>query len=211
MIKKSSVKEKILLKLKRGNRLTIVQLMEGFHITDIALRRHIHTLEREGLIQSFQEKQTMGRPHHVYQLTDKGGELFPNQYQQFSVDLLKEVEEIQGIDFVYQLLASRTDKSIDEYKKLLEDVPDYNGKIKKLVQIQEDKGYMTELQENADGSYTLKQFNCPISNVAREYKGICGQELNLFEELLEDSSIAATSCIVSGENCCSFLIGEKKK
>ncbi|WP_226035913.1 helix-turn-helix transcriptional regulator [Aquibacillus saliphilus] len=211
MIKKSSVKEKILLQLKQKNKLSIVQLMENFQITDIALRRHIHKLEQDGYINSFQEKQTVGRPYHIYQLTPKGEDIFPSHYQQFSVDLLKELEELKGKDFVYQLLASRAEKTTSEYKSKIANEEDYLNRIEKLVQVQEEKGYMTDLQTNTDGSYTLKQFNCPISSVAHEYKGICEQEVDLFTELLKDSKVVASTCIVNGANCCSFLIEDNRK
>ncbi|MDL4839952.1 helix-turn-helix transcriptional regulator [Aquibacillus rhizosphaerae] len=206
MAGKNSVKDIVLLRLKKEKQMTIAQLGEYFNISDIALRRHIHTLEREGFIKSIVEKQTLGRPYYLYALTEKGHAIFPSHYQQFSEDLLLEIEDLKGKPFVYELLANRSDKEKLNYKSALSNSRNFDEKIKKLVDIQEEKGYMTELRENEDGSFELRQFNCPILRIAYRYKEVCNQEVDLFSDILDsECKVSATSCIVNGSNCCSFI------
>ena len=44
-----------------------MELANELEITEMAVRRHIQTLERDKLIRSDVKKQTMGRPSKVYQ------------------------------------------------------------------------------------------------------------------------------------------------
>jgi DeoR family transcriptional regulator, suf operon transcriptional repressor len=203
---KQSVKDGILLKLKKEKRLTVAELIEGFNISDVALRRHINVLEKDGLIKSFVVKQALGRPYYQYELTNKGQGIFPSQYQKFSEEILTQLEDIKGKAFVYELLNSRTEKEITQYKNAIEPLDNFKEKVEKLVEIQEDKGYLTELEEKEDGSFVLKQFNCPIYSIASNYSGVCGQEEEMFQMVLKESKVSATSCITKGANCCSFLI-----
>ncbi|WP_186576362.1 helix-turn-helix transcriptional regulator [Aquibacillus kalidii] len=205
-----SIKDSILLMIKKEKKMTIAELLEGFSITDIALRRHIHNLERDGFIKSTIVKQALGRPYYIYELTEKGEEVFPSAYQGFSIDILSELEVIKGKEFVYELLKLRMDKEQEVYFKALADIEDFDQKIQKIVEIQEKKGYLTELQKMDDGSYLLQQFNCPLYSVANHYSGLCGQEESLLREVLDDSKVKATSCITEGAKCCTFKIEQNQ-
>ena len=66
-----------------------MDLAKELEITEMAVRRHIQTLERDKLIRSDVKKQTMGRPSKVYQLAECGENLFPKRYKEFSLEILK--------------------------------------------------------------------------------------------------------------------------
>ena len=65
-----TTKEQILALLKQHGNLTIMDLANELEITEMAVRRHIQTLERDKLIRSDVKKQTMGRPSKVYKLAE---------------------------------------------------------------------------------------------------------------------------------------------
>lgn len=209
MTNKSSVKEKILYKLKKEKKLTISQLLEGFNITDIALRRHIHQLERDGLVTSSVEKQELGRPFYVYELTEKGDGLFPSHYQQLSEDLLQQIKELNGEDFIYQLFRSRAEKDKQEYQLHLEGLASFEDRVNALANAQTNKGYMTELNHPSEETFVLEQYNCPISSIAKEYQAICQIEADLFQEVLGEGKVSPVNCMTNGSKCCSFLIEKK--
>ncbi len=67
-----SSKDKILYLIKKNVSLTVNELTEYLHITHMAVRKHLSMMEGDGLIQSHEIKQPMGRPLQTYLLTDKG-------------------------------------------------------------------------------------------------------------------------------------------
>ncbi|WP_051353177.1 helix-turn-helix transcriptional regulator [Thalassobacillus devorans] len=209
-MKQSSTKETLLLLLKKNNTLTISELAEKVGISEIAVRKHIHDLERQKLVQARQVRQSVGRPLNYYELTEKGQHTFTSHYESFSVELLKDIESLYGKPMVYDLLKQRAERLKKEFQTQMPE-EDFHQRVEKLAHIQEQNGYMVELEKNNDYSYTLKQYNCPIWNIARNYQGMCGQELRVFSNLLEDSKVVAEQSMVSGEACCAFQITHKSE
>src|SRR5690625_4717401 len=76
----TSTKRKLLIVLKKSNESSMKEIMQHFNLSEIAIRRHLHDLIREQLVEEHSVKQEIGRPFKVYRLTTKGHELFPNQY-----------------------------------------------------------------------------------------------------------------------------------
>ncbi len=203
-----TVKDKILELLKKEKNLTIPELLTHFSMTDIALRRHLKNLENEGLIKSFVIKQSIGRPYFEYRLTKNGDNLFPNHYQQLSLGLLEELEKLEGRAFVEQLIKNWTNKMASTHADELAQMNSLDQRIDRLLQIQEQKGYMAILEEN-NGEYIIKQYNCPIYEVACNYTSICQEEMKVFKKILGGKEVTLHQCMAEGENCCSFAVAKK--
>lgn len=206
---KSSTKDKIINMLKRRKKMTVAEFAERLNITPMAVRRHLHTLERNGLINAELKRQTMGRPLHVYTLSDQGEGLFPNQYENLSLDILWELEAMNGRDSVYELLLRRKNRTKDRYKEEIDDLP-FSQKLTKLAKLQEEKGYMVEVEDDQDGSFLFRQYHCPIMKVAENYQNVCLQEVELFKEVLDAEEVSGEDCLVSGADCCTFKIRYKE-
>ena len=61
----SSTRNEILNMLKHGS-LTVSEMAGKLQITEMAVRRHLSTLERDNFIASKMLRQAMGRPTNVY-------------------------------------------------------------------------------------------------------------------------------------------------
>lgn len=72
-----STRDKILQMLKTKGELSAKEITEFIGITSMAVRRHINTLEKEGLIESKTIRQPMGRPSAIYRLTEQAEDFFP--------------------------------------------------------------------------------------------------------------------------------------
>jgi predicted ArsR family transcriptional regulator len=59
-------------------------------ITAVTVRHHLEILRGDGLVSApaVRRRTTPGRPQHVYSLTDKALELFPNNYRNLAEELL---------------------------------------------------------------------------------------------------------------------------
>ena len=205
MKKQTSTKQKLLNILKKDHTSTIKEIMTYFNISEIAVRRHIHNLEQQGFVKVHTVKQKIGRPFHTYELTEKGHQTFPNQFERLPLELLEDLEELQGKDAVRSLLNKRMEREesffLDEIKG-----QDFDGKIAAVARIQDEKGYMVEYNKQADGSYIINNFNCPIINIASSYRQICRNEKQVLAKVFSESDVVSRSCITKGNNFCQWTI-----
>ena len=71
----TSTRRTIITILRTEGPMTAGDLAERIGITEMAIRRHIATLERDNLIYPTTLRQPMGRPAKVYQLTEEADDL----------------------------------------------------------------------------------------------------------------------------------------
>lgn len=204
-----STRERILHLMKTAGPLSAKELTTELQITEMAVRRHLGTMERDGLIESKMLRQTPGRPTAVYGLTDLAEGLFPKKYHSLTLDLLDELAEESGEDMVDRLFDRRKEKLSRKYMAEMEG-KSLTDKVRTLSEIQNDNGYMTELQETEGGEYMLMEHNCPISQIANRYNHACDCELNLFESLL-DADVERTECLAQQGKKCVYVIRQRNR
>ncbi|MCF6092427.1 transcriptional regulator [Microaerobacter geothermalis] len=199
-----STRSLILHLLKTKGQLSVSELAGELGITEMAVRRHLHSLERDRLIQTQLIRQAMGRPIHLYSLSNEADHLFPKNYHDFALDMLMDLEEIEGPEKIEALFSRREEKLRQRYAAKIKG-KDLGTKIDELTRIQNEKGYMAEWESDKKGNYILREFNCPISHVAKEFNQACESELSLFEKVL-DAKITRAECLAKGGDCCIYII-----
>lgn len=204
-----TTRERILHLMKTAGPLSAKELTTELQITEMAVRRHIGTMERDGLIESKMVRQTPGRPTAVYGLTELAEGLFPKKYHSLTLDLLDELAEESGEGMVDRLFDRRKEKLSRKYMADMQG-KSLTEKVRTLSEIQNENGYMTELQQNDGGEYVLMEHNCPISQIANRYNHACDCELNLFESLL-DADVVRTECLAQQGKKCVYVIRQRKR
>lgn len=205
--KELPTREHMLHLLKTRGPLTAKEMSNELHITEMAVRRHLGTLERDGLIVPKLQRQTMGRPTTLYALTELAEGMFPKTYHKVALDLLGELAEEAGEEMIGKLFQRRKLKLMRSYEPKM-NAQDLKGKVKLLTHMQNENGYMAEYEEEENGQFVLKEFNCPIFQVAHTYNTACHCELELFEELL-GAKVTRTECLANGGGCCTYRISQK--
>jgi len=203
-----STRERILHMMKTAGPLSAKEITNELQITEMAVRRHLSSMERDSLIESKMIRQTMGRPTAVYGLTDTAESMFPKSYNTLTLDLLNALAEETGTDMVNQLFERRKEKLTGRYESEMQG-KDFNEKVRRLAEIQNENGYMSECTALEDGSYVLKEHNCPISQIADQYNHACECELKLFETLL-DTKVERTECLVQQGKRCVYVIHKQQ-
>src|SRR5215211_8994430 len=66
--------------LLRGRQGTVNELAEKLELTDNAVRAHLLTLERDGLVRQSGVQRGARKPHFAYELTAEAERLFPKAY-----------------------------------------------------------------------------------------------------------------------------------
>ncbi|MBU9722133.1 MULTISPECIES: helix-turn-helix transcriptional regulator [Bacillaceae] len=206
--KTTSTREQILSLLKRERQLTVSAIAHELDITEMAVRRHLNTLERDDIVETTLLRQAMGRPTNVYQLSHSGQEMFPRDYATLAIELLKNLEELDGATKVKALFDMRTERIKKKYEKRMF-LKDFQEKLYEIARLQNENGFMAEVTEEPDGTYVLKQFNCPIAEVAKEFPVVCECEKNLLTELL-NAEVQVINCMATGQDGhCYYKISPK--
>jgi DeoR family transcriptional regulator, suf operon transcriptional repressor len=205
-----STKQDILSFLLRQGQGKAQDLAEALNISPQATRRHLKDLQTDGLIVFHSIASGMGRPQHVYQLSPKGREQFPNQYDEFVISFLDTLVNNLGYEQASDILQKHWQRKSLSYRQQLGDgsLPE---RVAKLVELRRQEGYMAEFQSVDEPlqSFILTEHNCAIAQVANSFPTVCGHELEMFATALGDCQVQRTHSIVAGEHLCGYLISPK--
>ncbi|SFI87436.1 helix-turn-helix transcriptional regulator [Thermoflavimicrobium dichotomicum] len=207
MKESGSTRNQILVLLKTKGPLTVSDMAEHLGVTEMAVRRHLNTLERDQLVTSQLLRQSMGRPTSQYFLTEKSEEFFPKNYHTFTLDLLEDLEERHGEEIIEELFRSREKRLTETYQDRFKGL-NLRERVEELAKLQDSKGYMVKWEENDQDSFTLIEYNCPIAQVANRYNQACSCELNWFRRLL-DAEVEQYTCKAKGGQNCIYYIRPK--
>jgi DeoR family suf operon transcriptional repressor len=215
----SSTKQDILNYLLKEYQASALQLAEVLKVSPQAIRRHLKDLEGEELIIYSSEQIGMGRPQHIYQLSDKGKERLRREvgdsYGQFAVSLLDTLAETVGRDQVSTILQKQWQRKAQEYRRHI-DKGSLHQRVAALVELRKAEGFMAEYHpveaqnSEIEDKFIFLEHNCAISNVAESFPSVCGHELEMFAAVLPDCTIERTHWIVNGEHRCGYLVQAKK-
>src|SRR3954447_9245177 len=108
--------------LLRGTTKTVNELAEELELTDNAVRSHLLTLERDGLIRQGGLLRGTRKPHFAYELAPEAENLFPKAYDALLNQLISELkgrlepEELEGIlrDVGRSIAAKQTSANQDD-------------------------------------------------------------------------------------------------
>lgn len=190
--------------LKVKGALTAEQLADELAVSKVCVRRHLSLLESDGLIEYEQEHLERGRPRFLYRLSDKASCLFPRSYDEFAKEVLTQVRREFGEVGVARVLEGRANELIAELQPLLAGLK-LDERVKRLVKIICEKGYLAEARKTKDGSFRLRQRNCPTEKVATQYPHLCEQELRVYGEAL-GCEVTRECRIVDGATMCEYKI-----
>ena len=99
----ASTRGQIITLLRRSSR-TVDELAQALDLTDNAVRVHLATLERDGLVQQRGVRRGSGKPASVYDLTPEADQLFPKAYGPVLQHVLEVLSERMAVDEVETLL-----------------------------------------------------------------------------------------------------------
>lgn len=204
-----STRDQIVHMLKVEGALTVGEMANRLGITEMAVRRHLNTLERDNYITASLQRQAMGRPTHIYSLSREAEHFFPKDYQSVTLDLLRDIKDMDGEEKVAHLFQRREERMYGEYSRQIKG-DTLEDRLDEIMEIQNEKGYMVDwFKDEQTGEYILSEYNCPIADVAAEFNIACQCELNLFRRLLPDTEVFRTECKTEEGDKCRYVIRPK--
>ena len=206
-----SERKNILNSLKTHGELTAAEAAEQAGLTSMGARGHLERLEQKGLVSFRETKAGRGRPKRYWFLTDQGHQQFPQQYDQLSIELINNIQELFGEQGLEQLIALRETKSLAKYQQSVNDQSSASEKIQALAAERTREGYMAEVIAT-DGGWQLVEHHCPICAAAESCQVFCQSELSVFRlSLGEQFEVTRQEHLLSGGERCRYLIKPIKK
>lgn len=188
--------------LLRGSTKTVNELAEEVELTDNAVRAHLLSLERDGLIRQRGVQRGTRKPHFAYELTDEAEKLFPNAYDA----LLNQLIAV--------LKGRLTPKAL---KEILREVGrslagnqasggDLESRVGKGLMALEAIGGSARV-EKKEGKLFIRSESCPLAIAVTEHPEVCQLAESLLSEVI--GARVREQCDREGSPQCAFEILEK--
>jgi len=194
ILDENPTRKKIIMLLKKSEHMTVAELSKEMGITSMAVRQHLMSLEKRGIIYYTTRKYGIGRPVFLYKLTDKARDYFPKSYGPLAKEVLGIVERLDGRGKVSRIFQERKERILRERLSVLGNGP-IEERVKNLAGMLDSDGYMVEFDSNND-HLELREYNCPIYSLVSDIpkpahlNWIC--TASCLETMLNASSASAT-------------------
>lgn len=202
-----ATRRRILKLLKEQRQLTADELSEQLGISSVAVRRHLTKLESDQLVTYEEVQRGMGRPSFVYHLGEAATGYFPRRYEELAAVVLETINDLYGTDAIDAIFKMRSEHIINTYRQQVTGET-LDQRLIQLTQLREADGYMSTWEKNTDGTFVLREANCPIINVAEGCGSACDHDQMLLENLL-DATVERKNHLVSGDGACVYLVRPK--
>ncbi len=175
----ASTRGKIVTLLRRNSR-TVEELAQALDLTDNAVRAHLATLERDGLVHQHGKRRSSSKPATVYELTPAAEELFSKAYGPVLRQLLDELNERLTAEEVEALLRSTGRRLVAQWPTPRGEL---DARLKAAISVLDALGGLAELEQH-NGTYVIRGYSCPLAAVVPSHPEVCLLAESLLTELV---------------------------
>jgi predicted ArsR family transcriptional regulator len=192
----ASTRGRIVLLLRRASR-TVEELASALELTDNAVRSHLATLERDGLVAQQGVRRGASKPSYTYALAPASERPFPKAYGTVLRQLLEALPERLAPDEVDALL-----RQVGRRLGAAQGAPpgDLEARLAVAVAVLGDLGGLAEL-ERGDGEFVIRGYSCPLAAAVPGHPEVCRLAESLLAEVV---GAPVQECCDRGEplRCC---------
>lgn len=202
-----SSRDGVLVLLLRAGQATASDLAGQLAISVQATRRHLRSLEEEGLVEASPTPEGPGRPSNHWRLTSQGQARFPNGSEHFALGLMRSLAGQLPPEAIRQLLDQQAIAKADDYRRQIGSAP-LAVRLEQLVALRRGEGYVAECQPDPEhpGSWLLSEFHCSVIKIAEQFPCVCDQELQLIRHTFPDCSVERVHWRLQGGHACGFRL-----
>lgn len=193
--------------LQRKGSATIKELEDLLGVTTTAVRQHLSSLLAEGYVARSRVHSGVGRPHHVYTITEKAHELFACHCDDLALTLLEEVFALEGPERTQLLLGRVGSRLAQRYADTVRSTA-LQQRVEELAAALYRNGVLTDVVAGDDDTFILKTYNCPYHELAQEHRDICDMDKDMMRQVL-GSNVNLSTCMMDGHTGCSFIISPR--
>lgn len=185
----------------RGSASTVDELAEKLELTDNAVRAHLITLERDGLVRQSGLRRGPRKPHFTYTLTPEADQLFPKAYD----------------DLVNQLIGVLKNRlNPNELEDVLREVgrafaagapaekdASLENRVHAAVRVLAAIGGAAEVEQH-DDKFVIQGKSCPLAAAVAVHPEVCRLAETLVHEIVK--APVEEQCNRDGHPRCRFEI-----
>lgn len=199
----SSTRGRVVQLLRQGEA-TVNELATALELTDNAVRAHLTTLERDGLVQQRGQRAAARKPERLYVLTADAEQLFPKAYHlilNLLLDVLNEKLPAEDIEQTLQEVGHKL-AALQKYDTGAEDT--LPARLAVALDVLKGLGGLAELKE-VDGKYMICGKSCPLAALVGRHPNVCAVAEAMLSELLEATVVE--KCDRGETPRCTFEVG----
>jgi predicted ArsR family transcriptional regulator len=189
----------------RASPCTVEDLAGKLDLTDNAIRAHLLTLERDGMVRQSGLRRGPRKPHFTYALTPEADALFPKAYDALLnqlIAVLKNRLEPAEIEEVLREVGRAIASGAPEGEGA-----DLEKRIHTAVRVLETLGGATEIEHDGD-KIVIRGHGCPLAAAVSVHPEVCHLAETLVAEIVKVP--VKEHCDRSGTPKCRFEISHKE-
>ena len=200
-------RDQILHRLKLRGPLTATQLAEESGFTYVAIKKQLAVMEKEGMVEGRECPSRRGRPSSLWSLTSTGHRSFADGHGDFAASLISAVRSAFGQDGLVGILQAMVRQKIAGTLALSgSSGTSVRERLVALLQIRRNQGYMADLNEEVDGTFTFVEHHCPVEQVASVCGELCDCELEILQGVLEGAQVERIEHLQDGGRRCVYQV-----
>src|SRR5829696_6389191 len=177
----ASTRGRVTTLLRHGDR-TVEELAAALDLTDNAVRAHLATLERDGLVRQAGMRPGVRKPNLTYELAADAGRFFPKPYGPMLQQLLAVLGERVGDAELEGALREVGRRIAAGYKDEVRG-PGVRERVAQAAAVLGKLGGLAEVEE-AEGRLVIRGFDCPLAAAVEGHPAGCRLAETLLTELV---------------------------
>ena len=168
--------------LLRASTCTVDELAVKLNLTDNAVRSHLATLERDGLVRQTGLRRGLRKPHFTYALTEEADRLFPKAYDALLnqlIAVLKNRLNAAEIEDVLREVGRAVAGGMPEGQN-----GSLEGRARKALNVLEAIGGSAQLELNND-RIAIQGNGCPLAAAVSVHPEVCQLAETLVSEIVK--------------------------
>jgi predicted ArsR family transcriptional regulator len=157
--------------LLRGNTRTVNELAEELGLTDNAVRSHLLSLERDGLVRQSGVQRGTRKPHFAYELAPEAENLFPKAYDALLNQLITALKGRLSPSALEDVLRE-VGRSLAARHSSDKSPADLEGRLQNALEVLKAIGGLPSV-EREDGRLFIRSGGCPLSAAVVEHPEVC--------------------------------------
>lgn len=201
-------KKELLNLIKQRGTLSVDEAVHHTTLAKTTLREHFLQLERDGCIRREYIRSGRGRPSLQYRMTARGNRLFPSSESDLIRELLKYLKEKGDEQTIEEFFELFWEERLQNAQQRMDSVSkqDMNARLTELMKFLDKEGFMPKFKKDAaSNTLTIKECNCPFSEVVKETRLPCKLEAIFYQKLF-GKKVERTSYIADGDFSCTYEI-----
>ncbi len=178
-------------------------LAEAAEVSPVSVRHHISALQAKDLVVAEEVKHGVGRPYHVFSLTEKGFELYPGRYFKLTNRLLDEIKDHVSEDLVTELFTGVANAMAIQYASQLQGLS-LQERLPRLMEMLGEEGFDADYEWRGD-EVIIRELGCPYVQIGRAHPEVCAVDTHFIATAL-GLPTERVNCLLDGDTHCTFLL-----